>query len=76
MEGGLDFAGRGFVEVSEAEEGDVAVISEGEERVEDFADGGGVGAIVCAEEGGEGIEDEESGVFGVFQFEHEPCEEG
>jgi hypothetical protein len=63
-----------FVEVGDAEEGESELVAEAEDGVEESADGGGVG--VGAEEGGEWVEDEESGVGAGGEVFEEPFVEG
>ena len=54
----------GFVEVADAEDGDVVLGGEIEERGEEAADGGAVAGVELFETGGERIEDDEGdGVF-------------
>jgi len=65
-----------FVEVGDAEDGEFVVGGELEEGVEESADGGLGGAVFCAQECGEGIEDEEFEIGEVGEFFEEGLDEG
>ena len=72
---GIFFVG-GFVEVGDAEDGEVVAVGEEQERAEEGADEAGGGGVGGAEEGGEGVEDEEAGVFEVGEVLDELPEDG